>query len=434
MAHAPQQEVLRQAWLEGRCGNLSAWSEAKLWAVREVWRTLKGGEWGLQSFAAELVTKAGTDEHPSQAAVSLFYQKIDADVDWFPGKSYREKHGPDKVLSIQSTMAIANSAQAMKRRKIEPTYALIVGSCPLAIMNPQTGLPVDKKIVYNIFREYCFDEDADEPWSHKARYSKTSLSEKMIGRRLVFGKFVQDVGHTESWYFMNIIWTDICNSILPRSEQKASEQSLARKGKRGWISPGCEFDSQNLSGNKESEKQNSWGTIKIWWAPVLTRGKLHVEVFDDTFPGENPRGASVLVAKVRAAVNVRFQSDPTPPRTLWTDRGKGFYATSNGKITPEFKQALSDHQFKAIFNDDASIQPGRLQEIMLHETAIAWIRLRLAKSVPKNPWEETREEYTARLKACVADINLHLNVDGLCRALPHRINTLVDRQGDRLKW
>ena len=71
---------------------------------------------------------------------------------------------------------------------------------------------------------------------------------------------------------------------------------------------------------------------------------------------------------------------------------------------------------------------------MLHETAIAWIRLRLAKSVPKNPWEETREEYTARLKACVADINLHLNVDGLCRALPHRINTLVDRQGDRLKW
>ena len=50
-------------------------------------------------------------------------------------------------------------------------------------------------------------------------------------------------------------------------------------------------------------------TIKVWWAPVLMRGKLHVEVFDDNYPGETEDGAEVLVAKVRAAVSRRFQGD-----------------------------------------------------------------------------------------------------------------------------
>ena len=39
------------------------------------------------------------------------------------------------------------------------------------------------------------------------------------------------------------------------------------------------------------------------------RGKLHVEVFDDSYPGETEDGAEVLVAKVRAAVSRRFQGD-----------------------------------------------------------------------------------------------------------------------------
>ena len=44
-----QQDLLRSAWLEGRTGYLSAWSEAKLWAVREVWRADKESDHGLQT-------------------------------------------------------------------------------------------------------------------------------------------------------------------------------------------------------------------------------------------------------------------------------------------------------------------------------------------------------------------------------------------------
>ena len=64
-----QQEMLRKAWLEGRHGNLCALSEAMLWAIREVWRAEKRSLHGLQTFAAGLVTKVGTGEHPTHRAV-----------------------------------------------------------------------------------------------------------------------------------------------------------------------------------------------------------------------------------------------------------------------------------------------------------------------------------------------------------------------------
>ena len=81
-----QQELLRKAWLEGRSGTLSALSEAKLWAIREIWRAERESDHGLQTFAAGLVTKIGTNESPSQRAVGKFYEKVDADADWHPTK------------------------------------------------------------------------------------------------------------------------------------------------------------------------------------------------------------------------------------------------------------------------------------------------------------------------------------------------------------
>ena len=71
------------------------------------------------------------------------------------------------------------------------------------------------------------------------------------------------------------------------------------------------------------KKQKSWDSIRVWWAPVLTRGKLHIEVFDCDFPGECPAGAAKLVEKVRAGVNKRFQQEDSKPDVVFTDRGKG---------------------------------------------------------------------------------------------------------------
>ena len=113
--------------------------------------------------------------------------------------------------------------------------------------------------------------------------------------------------------------------------------------------------------------------------------------------------------------------------------GKGFYQTATGKITVAYKKALAAHGFQAALGDDASIQPGRLQEMMLHETAVSWMRRRLASTLPAKPWEETRQEYASRLKACCDEINRDLDVEALCRAFPRRIQNLVKKQGGRLK-
>ena len=49
---------------------------------------------------------------------------------------------------------------------------------------------------------------------------------------------------------------------------------------------------------------------------------------------------------------------------------------------------------------------------MLHETAVAWIRVRLAQTTPKRCWEETREQLRARLTHVVDTIQRHVRRRG----------------------
>ena len=67
--------------------------------------------------------------------------------------------------------------------------------------------------------------------------------------------------------------------------------------------------------------------------------------------------------------------------------------------------------------DNASAQPGHMQEVLLHETAVSWIRLRLAATVPSKPWLETRGEYASRLRRVAGDIHANLDVEGLGQGL-----------------
>lgn len=432
------QEQLQAAWLKGREGGLPAWEEAKAWALREVWRSEHKSDHGLLPFVAQRVVKYSEDKkkqgkHPSPSAISQLYDKMDEDKEWFPGKSAQEQHGPKPILRGVKRKCVAESAMRLKARGVEPTYPKILATCPEATRNPDTKRPVHKKAVYTVLQKDCYDDTPDKPWVHKARYAKHAYTAAMMVHRLAFANHVVAWMLTDAWFYHNTVWTDICNSILPRSESKQSEQALARKGKKGWQSPGSEMFSQNLRGKQECLKQTSWGTIKVWWAPVLSRGKLHCVIFDDTFPGECPAGASVLVQKVRAAINVRFQAARSQPTWVFVDRGKGFYATATGTITQEYKEALAEHGFKAMMGDHARAQPGNCQEIMLHETAVSWLRVRLAETLPREAWLETREEFSTRLKSCCDAINRDLNVEGLCKGFMKRIHQLQEKEGGRLK-
>ena len=101
-------------------------------------------------------------------------------------------------------------------------------------------------------------------------------------------------------------------------------------------------------------------------------------------------------------------------------------------IAPQYRDALRRHGLRAFFGCDASAQPGQLQEVMLHETAVAWMRERLKKTLPTRSWAESLDDYGAWLKACAAYINEEHDVAGLCLGLPKRLAELDRRRGDRL--
>jgi hypothetical protein len=242
---------------------------------------------------------------------------------------------------------------------------------------------------------------------------------------------MDEEGRSGCWYFNNLVWTDICNSILPRTGKRHLEMTLARKGSRGWGSENSKLDDKHLKGKTEVLKQTGYDSVRVWWAPVLTRGKLHVEILGTDFPGETPAGAARLAAGVRTALNIRFQGS-TPPKVLFTDRGQGFYHINGGRITDEYKAALQDHGLKDFNAGSASRQPGNLQEVMLHETSVAWIRRRETVTQLRQPWTETVEQFSTRMRGIVQHINAKFDVEGLCRELPDRVQDVLDAEGGRI--
>ena len=95
--------------------------------------------------------------------------------------------------------------------------------------------------------------------------------------------------------------------------------------------------------------------------------------------------------------------------------------------------ALGGGGLALFWDQDASAQPGCCADVLLHETAVSWIRQKLTATTTKKPWLETREQYAARLRQVVADINRHYAVGGLCNRSPDRLDELIRRQGDRLR-
>ena len=289
---------------------------------------------------------------------------------------------------------------------------------------------MDKKRVYTVMKATCYDEDPERPWKHRKRLSRPAYPPWLMERRLAWAVWMQTLPDTAVWFFRFVIWTDLCHSILSRTEKKATEQALARKAGKGWMSEGCEQFSRNLRGRKEVLKQNAWDTERVWWFPALIRGKLHLHRLPAAFPGETPEGAASLVVALRAAVNVRVRG--AKPKTVFVDRGRGFYNPGTGGITPEFAAALHDHDFRAFMGADAARQPGFLADVLLHETAVSWVRELEAKTTPAAPWHETRVAFGERLREIARRVNEKHNVAGHCRKLPGRVQDVIDREDDRL--
>ena len=70
-----RQDVLRDAWLGGSIGHLSALTEARIWALREAWREFKDSDYGMTKFIAERVKVVGGGD-PWPSAIAEFFKTV----------------------------------------------------------------------------------------------------------------------------------------------------------------------------------------------------------------------------------------------------------------------------------------------------------------------------------------------------------------------
>ena len=115
---------MRKSWMEAADDRLCGREQAKAWALREVWREDGKKPYGLNAFVASKVWKqrAGKPKgaHPTKEAISQFFQKIDSDPDWFPGKQSDEPRGPKRLLSGPKRTAIVSAAKRLKSEGHDP--------------------------------------------------------------------------------------------------------------------------------------------------------------------------------------------------------------------------------------------------------------------------------------------------------------------------
>ena len=173
-----------------------------------------------------------------------------------------------------------------------------------------------------------------------------------------WGKRLGKEDHTAAWYRDNVIWVDICSKVIPGTPEKALDQDLAAKNKKKRLmSPGSAAASPNLGGSATADKQCSFGDTRVFMFVALTRGVLGVKVFTEEgeFPGETPDGARILVNHLPALLTKMLGAAVTKPRTIFSDRGPGFFHRKVGdnywrlrnSVPRGWLQTLGRHQLKA---------------------------------------------------------------------------------------
>ena len=197
-------DALRDAWLSGRADRLGAKGEALAWALRKAWYAQGNGEYGLLKFVHDNISKPdGTQPHTD--TLQLLFKRIDADEEWYPGK-ISDTGGRPRAMSGTNEAVLARSLMAYKRNGGEPTYAVAIALNPNATRNPDTGEPVNKKAVYTVMGERCYDdaENPEDTWSHQARNSQTALTGKQMTQRNDWGEWMRGLNHQGAWYYLGI--------------------------------------------------------------------------------------------------------------------------------------------------------------------------------------------------------------------------------------
>ena len=184
-----------------------------------------------------------------------------------------------------------------------------------------------------------------------------------------------------------------------------------------------------------SGQEGGFEALRVRVCPCVLDANLSLwEIALGTLGLSFPRGSQVGHVALRAETPHRDHEEVSDHSidTVFVDRGGGFY-DGTGAATAEFKWALRNNQLKAFHGDDASVQPGRSGDLWPHETAVSWTRQRTKRTLPKEPWSESEEDFGKRLKLAQNYVNANYDVDSLFREMAERMRSLVhDTKGDKL--
>ena len=133
------------------------------------------------------------------------------------------------MITGQQVAVIARIAMARKAKGLVPTVAASIIDCPKATLNPETGEPFSKKVILEVFKTRCFDNDPERPWVYVNAKQKTCLSPDAKVARIVWADVLLAMNHQAVWYFRHIVWFDPCHSIIPgQGQNRSAEQSQIR--------------------------------------------------------------------------------------------------------------------------------------------------------------------------------------------------------------
>ena len=215
------------------------------------------------------------------------------------------------------------------------------------------------------------------------------LTGEQIVERHRWSKRLRQEDLPAGWFNDNVVWIDMCNKIIPGGPQKAADQGRSAASKRKHLmNPRSRNRSQNLAGGDVAEKQASRGDTKVWFFVALAKGKLGVHVFHKLdFPGETQEGAGMCIEVLRKMLDKMLGATARKPKVLFSDRAQGCYHKSYGSVTSIYDGARCKHRFKfwAGMNclEGWRKQPADIGDVLLHETAIQWLRARFAKTIPR---------------------------------------------------
>ena len=173
---------------------------------------------------------------PGVSAIKEFFDKVDNDPEWYPGKASDMRRGPKRLLRGAKVTAIVSAAKRLKAQGEEPTYSAVVAACPQATLNPSTNEPVDKALVYKVFRECCYDDDPEDTWAHLPRLSQSTLDEPARERRRAFAEHMLTLRFTANWFYMHVVWV---GQAAMQTDGRTDGTGVGRAGGLADTQPGA---------------------------------------------------------------------------------------------------------------------------------------------------------------------------------------------------